>query len=73
MEIGDRVKVTRIDDYTASIYKIDNTPSPLGMIGVVVEMRYNPNMHRQEVVVLTEGMKCVWEPWNLTVIKSNKY
>lgn len=69
MEVGDKVKVTRIDQYTANMYAIDGTRSPIGMVGIVEEVRYNPNMHRTEVIALMEGNYYIWEPWNLAPVK----
>ena len=69
MNIGDRVKVVRIDDYTRQCCEADGTPTGIGMVGIVEEVRYNPNMHRTEVIALMEGNYYIWEPWNLSVIK----
>lgn len=69
MNIGDRVKVVRIDDYTRQCCEADGTPTGIGMVGIVEEVRYNPNMHRTEVIALMEGDLYIWEPWNLSVIK----
>ena len=69
MKVGDRVKVVRIDDYTRECCEAQGLPTGIGKIGIVEEVRYNPNMHQTEVIVLMEGDYYIWEPWNLTVIK----
>ena len=70
MEIGDKVKVIRLDEYTLDVIRANDAPSPIGMIGTIIEKYYNNNMHREEVVVEEDGSgnKWVWEPWNLAVI-----
>lgn len=67
MEIGDRVKVVRISDYDRMVYECDGDWAhvPLGMVGIITEKYYNPNMHRTEVIVECEGNKYIFEPWNL--------
>ena len=69
MNVGDRVKVTRLDQYTMDCIVATGAQSPIGMVGIVEEVRYNPNMHLTEVIALMEGNYYIWEPWNLTVIK----
>ena len=65
MKAGDRVKVVRVDDYSEQIRELYNARSPLGMVGVVEEIYYNPNMHREEVVIAAEGSKWIFEPRDL--------
>ena len=69
MNVGDRVKVTRLDQYTMDCIVAAGVRSPIGMSGVVVDIRYNHNMHQWEVIVDMEGSEFIWEPWNLSVIK----
>lgn len=69
MKPGDHVKVTRLDQYTMDCIEATGGRSPIGMVGVVVDIRYNHNMHQWEVIVDMEGSEFIWEPWNLTVIK----
>ena len=68
MKPGDRVKVVRIDDYTAAVCKEQNTPLPIGMVGTVEEIKYNAQMHKTEVVVNHSGDRYIWEPWNLMLV-----
>lgn len=69
MNVGDRVKVTRMDRYTMDCIVSAGVRSPIGMVGVVLDIRYNHNMHQWDVVVGMEGSEFIWEPWNLSVIK----
>lgn len=69
MNVGDRVKVTRVDQYTMACIKATGGRSPIGMVGVVTEIQYNPWIHQIEVTALMEGHLYIWEPWNLSVIK----
>jgi len=68
MEIGDRVKVVRIDAYTRYVYAAEGIPNPVGEIGIVTEMRYNHNMKIFEVSVLIEGTEYIFERWQLMKI-----
>ena len=68
MEIGDKVKVVRIDDYTRSILEVDNHPLPIGMVGEIVDKYYNHNMKRMEVIVDHQGDRYIWEEWNLFIL-----
>lgn len=69
MNIGDRVKVVRIDDYTRDVCLATNTPTSIGKVGVITEIQYNHHMHQWDVYVEMEGSEYIWEPWNLSVIK----
>ena len=69
MKVGDRVKVVRIDDYTRDVCKAQNLSLPIGMVGIVEEIYYNPNMHRTEVVVNHSGDKYIWDEWNLSLTR----
>jgi|GEM_PF-5685393 hypothetical protein len=70
MEIGDRVKVARLDQYTLDVIMATNAKSPIGMTGTIIEKYYNHNMRRDEVVVEADGTwdKWLWTPWNLDII-----
>ena len=69
MKPGDRVKVVRIDDYTRKCCEAEGIRTGIGMVGIVEEVRYNANMHWTEVIVLSEGGRYIWEPWNLALVK----
>ncbi len=49
MESGDRIRVAREDEYTAAVRNALNQPSPVGMTGTVVEVRYNHRMGITEI------------------------
>lgn len=49
MEAGDRIRVAREDEYTAAVRKALNQPSPVGLTGTVVEVRYNHRMGITEI------------------------
>ena len=68
MEIGDRVKVVRIDDYTRSVFECNKTPLPIGMVGTIEEMYYNHAMHQTQVVVNIAGVGYIYEPWELALV-----
>ena len=74
MEVGDRVRVARVDDYTAMVLKSTNTPSPVGKTGVVRDKQYNPNMARygmgNEVYVRMDGEDCdsIWIEEHLVLV-----
>ena len=70
IRVGDRVKVVRVSDYLSGLIESQNrrghvSVSPVGKVGVVTEVVYNPNMHRTEVTVRSEGSLWIFEPWNL--------
>ena len=69
MKVGDRVRVTRMDEQTLQIYERYNIPSRVGMEGVITEMNYNAPMKREEVVVKTGEEFWIWQPWQLEVIE----
>ena len=64
------MKVVRIDDYTKHVCEWTGSPTQIGLVGTIEEIRYNQNMHREEVIVFAEGNSWIFEPWNLTVINS---
>lgn len=74
MKAGDKVRIARVSDYNAMLYKSTNTPSPIGETGVVIETRFNPNMARygqgNEVLVRMDkdGGKALWIEEHLEVI-----
>ena len=71
IRVGDRVKVVRLDKYLTDLMANDVMhghivdQSPLGRVGVVTDVYYNPAMHRTEAVVLSEGSSWIFEPWCL--------
>ena len=71
IRVGDRVKVVRVDKYLSDLLANDAmrghivVQSPLGRVGIVTEVRYNPAMKRTEAVVLSEGSSWIFEPWCL--------
>lgn len=69
MEIGDRVKVVRVDDYTRDVCAALGVRTSIGLVGIVTEMYYNKNMSRNEVVVDVSGDLHLFEPWQLSVIR----
>ena len=71
MKVGDRVKVVRIDDYTRQVCEGTGCKTSIGLVGTIEEIRYNHNMHQDEVIVSAEGNSWIFEPWNLMVIGSS--
>jgi len=69
MKVGDKVRVARMDEYTLSVYKKFNTPTRIGMEGIITQMSYNAGMKRDEVVIKSGEEFWIWEPWQLDVIE----
>lgn len=68
MEIGDRVKVVRIDDYTRDVCEAQGARTSIGLIGIVVDKYYNHNMRQFEVIIEGEGNRWIFEEWQLMKI-----
>lgn len=68
MKVGDKVKVVRIDNYTREYLEAENIPLPIGKVGIVQQVEYNPNMHQTEITVNHQGDLYIWEEWNLALV-----
>ena len=73
MKAGDRIRVAREDEYTASVRKALNQSSPVGLMGTVVEVRYNHRMGITEIFAKMDNdpspnVIYVWDEGELELI-----